>query len=82
VIDTDVPAGAKGLAEVMGWLAVKVGAVGHLRSVVTAARDWSARTSRTVEITYGTDVLKVTGVTSAQQERLIDDWLARQGRRP
>jgi hypothetical protein len=30
-----------------------------------------------VEIAYAGDVLKVTGVTAAQQEKIIDAWLAR-----
>jgi hypothetical protein len=40
-------------------------------------RGWSSRTGRTVEVTIGEDTLKLTGVTSQQQEKIIDGWLAR-----
>jgi hypothetical protein len=30
-----------------------------------------------VEVSIGGDVLKVTGVTTRQQEKVIDTWLAR-----
>jgi hypothetical protein len=30
-----------------------------------------------VELSIGGDVLKVTGATSQQQEKIIDGWLAR-----
>ena len=38
---------------------------------------WASRTGRTVEVSIGGDVLKVTGVTSHQQGEIIDAWLAR-----
>lgn len=40
-------------------------------------RRWALRTGRTVEVTIGGDMLKVTGVTTQQQEKIIDTWLAR-----
>ena len=71
------PAGAKGLGALAGWLAVQFGTLDGLRAVVAAVRGWTARTGRTVEVSIGGDALKVTGVTSQQQEKIIDAWLAR-----
>lgn len=71
------PEGAKGLGELMGWLMLQLGTMGGLRSVVDTAGAWASRSDREVEISYGGDVLRVTGVSSAQQERIIDAWLAR-----
>ncbi|MEV6211286.1 hypothetical protein [Kitasatospora sp. NPDC051914] len=71
------PAGAKGLGTLVGWLVVQFGTVETLRAVVNAVRSWVGRTNHVVELAYAGDVLKVTGVTSEQQEKIIDDWLAR-----
>jgi hypothetical protein len=38
---------------------------------------WTSRTRRTVEVSIDGDPLKVTGVTSQQQEKIIDARLAR-----
>jgi hypothetical protein len=73
------PEGAKGLADLAGWLLVQFGTLDGLRAVVASVRGWTARTGRTVEISIGGDALKVTGVTSQQQGQLIDAWLARHG---
>jgi hypothetical protein len=77
VSETTAPEHAKGLATVAGWLVVQFGSVSGLRAVVDVVRGWAARTNRVVELNYGGDVLKLTGVTSAQQEKIIDGWLAR-----
>jgi hypothetical protein len=37
----------------------------------------ASRTDRTVEVSIGGDVLKVTAVTSRQQEKVINAWLTR-----
>ena len=71
-----VPAGAKGVAAVAGWLAVQLGPEA-LRSVLTKLADWAARNERGVEVTYGSDTLKLTRVTRGQQEKIINDWLDR-----
>lgn len=76
-VEEEAPDRAKGLATLAGWLVVQFGTVDGLRAVVNAVRAWTARTNRQVEISYGGDVLKVTGATSAQQEKIIDAWLAR-----
>ncbi len=74
----DAPDLSKGVLEVVGgWLAVNLGPE-VLRTVVARVSTWASRNSRSVELSLGGDVLKLTGVTSAQQERLIDEWLARQ----
>lgn len=76
--DASAPPGdAKGLGTLAGWLLVRLATTAHLRELVASVRGWAARTNRAVEITWDGDVLKVTGVTSEQQERLIDAWLAR-----
>lgn len=71
-----VPAGAKGVAAVANWLAVQLGTE-TLRSVLAKVADWAARNDRGVEVTYGGNTLKLTRATRDQQERIIDDWLAR-----
>jgi hypothetical protein len=75
VTDTSAPEGVKGLQALVGWLAVRLGKEA-LRNVISAVVEWVTRTNHTVEIAYEGRSLKVTGVTSAQQERLIDDFLA------
>ena len=71
------PVGAKGLGTAAGWLVAQVGTLDGLRAAVAAVRGWASRTGRTVEVSIGGDVLKVTGVTSQQQGEIIDAWLAR-----
>lgn len=76
VAGTSAPGGAKGLETFIGWLAVRFGKEG-LRTVIAAVAGWAARTRHDVEMTWDGDTLKVSGVTSAQQERIINDFLAR-----
>jgi hypothetical protein len=71
------PEGAKGLGSLAGWLLVRFGTLDGLRAVTAAVHGWVSRTGRTVEVSIGGDVLKVTSVTSRQQEQIIDAWLAR-----
>jgi hypothetical protein len=79
--DTADPERTKGLDGLVGWLAVRLGTEG-LRAVVGTVVSWATRTGHSVEVNYGGDVLKVSGVTSAQQERLINDFLAHHASRP
>ena len=81
VADTSQQEGAKGLETLIGWLAVRLGEEG-LRTVIAAVIGWVTRTGHSVEVSYNGDVLKVTGVTSAQQERVINDFLAHHASRP
>jgi hypothetical protein len=77
----EVPEGAKGIGQLAGWLVAQFGTLEGLRAVVTAARNWAVRTQRTVEISVGGDVLKVSAATAQQQEEIIDAWLAQHGPR-
>jgi hypothetical protein len=70
-----IPEGAKGVAAVAGWLAVKLGPK-TLRAVLTKVADWVNRNDRAVEVSYGDDTLKLGRATRQQQEKIIDDWLA------
>ena len=79
--ETDVSECAKGVETLVGWLAVRFGKEG-LRTLVAGLVGWATRTGHNIEISYGGDVLKVSGVTSAQQERVINDFLARHAFRP
>ncbi|HSV65973.1 MAG TPA: hypothetical protein VLJ59_08740 [Mycobacteriales bacterium] len=74
--DEAAPGPAKGLGALLGELVVRLGPEG-LRAAVAAVRGWASRTNRTVEVNIDGDVLKLTGVTSEQQDRVIDGWLAR-----
>jgi hypothetical protein len=71
------PAGAKGLGTLAGWLVTQFGTLDGLRAAVAAVRGWAGRTGRTVEVSIDGDVLKLTGATSQQQEKIVDAWLAR-----
>jgi hypothetical protein len=49
-----------------------------LRAIVSTVQGWLTRSSaRSVKIKLRDSELEVTGVSSKQQERLIDDWIAR-----
>jgi hypothetical protein len=51
-----------------------------LASLIDAVRSWLGRNrARSVKLTLGGDVLEVSGVSSAEQERLIDLWVTRHG---
>jgi hypothetical protein len=71
------PVGAKGVADLAGWLAVQVGSVETVRAVIELLRGWAGRRSRDVEVTMDADTLKLNGITAAEQEHIIDAWLAR-----
>jgi hypothetical protein len=71
-----VPLGAKGVSAIAGWLAVQLGPEA-LRAVLAKVADWVTRSDRAVEISYGGDTLKLGRATREQQEKIIDDWLAR-----
>lgn len=77
VTESTIPNNAKGIASLAGALIVHLGTLNGLRSVVDAVRNWTSRTNRTIEVSIGGDVLKLTGVTSQQQEKIIDVWISR-----
>jgi len=76
----DAPAGARGIdPEALGHLLVTLAtAPATLRAVVGTVRAWLARSAaRSVRLELDGDVIEVTGVSSADQQRLIDAWLER-----
>jgi hypothetical protein len=49
-----------------------------LASIIGAVRSWLGRNrARSVKLTLGGDTLEVSGVSSAEQEQLIDLWVSR-----
>jgi hypothetical protein len=51
-----------------------------LASVIDAVRSWLGRNrARSVKLTLDGDALEVSGVNSAEQDRLIELWVARHG---
>ena len=51
-----------------------------LASVIDAVRSWLGRNrARSVRLSLGGDALEVSGVSSAEQDRLIDLWVSRHG---
>jgi hypothetical protein len=49
-----------------------------LASIIDTVRSWLGRNrARSVKLTLDGDALEVTGVSSAEQERLIDLWVSR-----
>ena len=69
--------GGGGLA--VGELVVQlVTSAETLMSIIAGVRSWLGRSSaRSVKLTIGGDALEVSGVSSAEQDRLIDLWVAR-----
>ena len=74
--DEEIPEGAKGVADIAGWLVVNLGPDAIL-TVVTKVTDWVTRNRREVEVSYGGDTLKLGKATREQQQRIVDAWLAR-----
>src|SRR5262245_58416547 len=74
------PADAKGadLLAVGGLVVGSVASPEVLVSVLGAVRSWLGRNrARSVKLTLDGDSLEVSGVSSAEQERLVDLWVAR-----
>ena len=74
--DADAPEGAKGVSALAGMLGVRLGAAA-LAGAFTKIRSWVSRNGRSVEVTIDGDTIKVTGITSEQQDQLINVWLSR-----
>ena len=79
--DDNVPDNAKGVMELAGWLAIHLLNPDGLRAVIATVRDWAARTNRTIEISVGSDSLRLTRVSAEQQELIINAWISRQAAR-
>jgi hypothetical protein len=77
VEESTAPDQAKGWATLASALLVRLGTIEGLRAVIGAVRNWAIRTNRTVEISLGGDLLKLSGVSADQQETIINAWLAR-----
>lgn len=76
----EAPVGAKGVELIaIGGLVVRfVMKATVLRSVVDATVAWMTRQqARSVKLTLDGDTLEVTGVSSDEQSRLIELWVAR-----
>jgi hypothetical protein len=76
----EAPAGAKGVELLaIGGLVVQFAMKSEiLRSVVDATSAWLGRQhGRSVKLTLDGDTLEVTGVSSDEQRRLVDLWVAR-----
>lgn len=62
----------------LGVLLVHLADPDMLAGVVAAVRSWLSRSSkRSIKMELGGDVLELKGVSSQEQRRLTDEWLAR-----
>lgn len=62
----------------LGALVVNIADSQLLAAVVATIRSWLATSSRrSIKLQLGGDALELTGVSSAEQRRLADEWLAR-----
>jgi hypothetical protein len=62
----------------VGALVVNMADSQLLAAVIGAVRSWLAGSSRrSIKLGLGGDVLELTGVSSKEQRRLTDEWLAR-----
>lgn len=71
------PEGTKGfgLLEV-GALIVKFGSSGALGKVVDTIRRWAALgANRSAKLVVDSESIEVTGISTAQQQQLIDEWV-------
>ena len=80
----EAPEGAKGVELLaLGGLVVQfILQPGVLTSIVDGVRSWLQRQSaRSVKLTLDGDSLEVTGVSSEEQDRLVELWIARNANR-
>jgi hypothetical protein len=77
------PLGSKGVdVGALGALLVNLADSQLLASVVAAARSWLGGSSRrSIKLELDGDALELTGVSSKEQRRLTDEWLARHASR-
>jgi hypothetical protein len=73
------PPGSRGVdVAALGALVVNLADSQLLAAVVAAVRSWLAGSSRrSIKLQLGGDALELTGVSSREQRRLADEWLAR-----
>jgi hypothetical protein len=79
-VRVDAPADAKG-AGLLAFGELVVGLVASpevLASIIDTVRSWLGRNrARSVKLTLDGDALEVSGVSSAEQDRLIELWVSR-----
>jgi hypothetical protein len=73
------PPGSRGVdVAALGALVVNIAESQLLTAVVAAVRSWLGDSSRrSIKLQLGGDALELTGVSSREQRRLTDEWLAR-----
>jgi hypothetical protein len=73
------PPGSKAVdVAALGALVVNLADSQLLAAVVAAVRSWLAGSPRrSIKLQLGGDALELTGVSSKEQRRLTDEWLAR-----
>jgi hypothetical protein len=76
------PPGSRAVdAAALGALVVHIADPQLLSAVAATVRSWLAGSSRrSIKLQLGGDVLELTGVSSSEQRRLTDEWLARNAR--
>jgi hypothetical protein len=79
--DGDPPQGAKGIEAVAaGTLIIKLVESSGLRALAAVISGWLDRDkSRSIKLQIGSDVLELTGASSADQSRLIEHWIMHHG---
>ena len=80
-----LPTGAKAAeAMMLGTLVVTLArSAGTLASVVRATQAWLSRSKgRTVKVELAGDSIELTGVSSRDQQRLIESWIERHAVQP
>lgn len=77
------PPGARAIdVAALGVLLVHLADPDMLAGVVAAVRSWLSRSSkRSIKMELGGDLLELKGVSSQEQRRLTDEWLARHASR-
>jgi hypothetical protein len=75
----DAPAGTKGAGAIMlGQLIVTFAGSAGLVALVQAVRDWILRREgRSAKMQCGEAVLELKGISEADQQRLIQEWIER-----
>ena len=74
----DAPIGAKGDVMTWGSLLVTLASSGVLSTLVNTLQSWLTRHERqSMTIEIGGDKLQITGISSEEQKRLIEDWINR-----
>jgi hypothetical protein len=69
------PNGTKGAGGYVGLVASLP--VAGVTSLFRFLRAWVIRTGRTVEVSIGSDTIKIIGASEEQQDRVIEAWLGR-----